>query len=63
MPNDQQPEVVALTPEQAARRIGASRSEFYILLKHRVAPPSILVGRRRLFPENGIRRWLEQRAA
>jgi len=52
---------VSLGVSDAAVALGIGRATLYELLKARSAPPSYMVGRRRLFPISGLEKWAHDR--
>lgn len=51
---------LAVSLEEAAELVGISRATFYKLLSAGEAPPTALIGRRRVVPLAGLQAWLDR---
>lgn len=58
--NDAHPEAIALSVEDAARRISVGRSTIYELIGEK-AIRTVHIGRRTLIPESELRRFISER--
>lgn len=56
------PGSLLIRPEEAARRLGISRSKLYELIREE-AVPSMTIGRCRRVPAAALARWIEERTS